>query len=135
MNSINYCPMEPLIIEGTNQLPSILFDKWHKTIRISGNSLPENPLEFYERVFEWFDRYIENPNEETRIEFKMDYFNTVSSKMIFEILKKTDVLYLKNQNVEVIWYYAEDDPDMEVAGEDFAAIVEAPFKLVSITLV
>lgn len=127
--------MEPLIIDGTKQEPNIVLDKWNNIFKISGSSLPENPLEFYERVFDWFDRYMEEPNKATQVEFKMDYYNTVSSKMFFEILKKIDDLYMRNNNVEVIWYYAEDDPDMEEAGEDFAAIVEAPFKLVSFTMV
>ena len=31
---------------------------------------------------------------------------------------------------EVNWYYEEEDEDMQEAGEDYAAIIQLPFKLV-----
>ena len=34
---------------------------------------------------------------------------------------------------EVFWYYEEEDEDMQEAGEDYAAIIQLPFKLVEMT--
>jgi len=31
---------------------------------------------------------------------------------------------------EVYWYFEEEDEDMQEAGEDYAAIIQLPFKLV-----
>ncbi len=126
--------MDTINIEGTNQTPKVVLDKQDNVIEISGNSLPENVQVFYTQVMDWIDEYSKDPNEETKVVFKMDYYNTASSKMIFEILKKFDKLHAEGNKVEIHWYYAEDDEDMEEAGEDYSSIVEVPFKLVSYTL-
>ncbi|MBN2519225.1 MAG: DUF1987 domain-containing protein, partial [Bacteroidales bacterium] len=98
---------------------------------ISGHSLPENVQIFYTPLLEWIDQYSQQPNSKTQVIFKMDYYNTASSKMIFEILKKFDKLHSAGNDVEIHWYYSEDDEDMEEAGEDYSSIVEVPFKLIS----
>ena len=35
---------------------------------------------------------------------------------------------------EVYWYYEEEDEDMQEAGEDYAAIIQLPFKLVETSM-
>ncbi len=126
--------MDTINIEGTNQTPKVVLDKENNILEISGNSLPENVQVFYTQVMDWIDEYSKDPNEETKVIFKMDYYNTASSKMIFEILKKFDTLHAEGKKVEIHWYYAEDDEDMEEAGEDYSSIVDVPFKLVSYSL-
>jgi hypothetical protein len=123
--------MEPIRIEGTNQTPKVILDKDNNIFEISGHSLPENVQVFYAPILEWIDQYIANPNEKTVVVFSMDYYNTASSKMLFEILKKFDKLHSNGKDVEIHWRYAEDDEDMQEAGEDYATIVEVPFKLIS----
>ncbi len=123
--------MDRINIEGSNQTPKVILDKEANKIEISGNSLPENVQVFYTPIIQWIDEYMKEPNEKTVVEFRMDYYNTASSKMIFEILKKFDKLYSDGNDVEIHWYFAEDDEDMEEAGEDYSSIVEVPFKLKS----
>ncbi|MFC2086957.1 DUF1987 domain-containing protein [Bacteroidota bacterium] len=123
--------MEVVNIDGTNQTPQVILDKSNGKLEISGHSLPENVQVFYGPLIEWFDQYIQDPNEKTVLEFRMEYYNTASSKMIFEILKKFDKLYMEGKDVEIHWYFSEDDEDMEEAGEDYSSIVEVPFKLMS----
>ncbi|MBN2519497.1 MAG: DUF1987 domain-containing protein [Bacteroidales bacterium] len=123
--------MDAIKIEGTSQTPKVIFDKENNQIEISGHSLPENVQIFYSPLLEWVDKYLESPNDKTQVVFKMDYYNTASSKMIFEILKKFDKLHGQGKDVEIHWYYSEDDEDMEEAGEDYSSIVDVPFKLIS----
>lgn len=124
--------MEAIAIKGTGQIPTITLDKEASRFEFSGPSLPEDAIEFYEPILKWIDNYAENPNEKTEVVFKIDYYNTASSKSIFEILKKFGSLYLAGKDVEIHWYYPEDDEDMQESGEDFSSIVTAPFKLISI---
>ena len=123
--------MDAIKIEGTSQTPKVILDKDNNQIEISGHSLPENVQIFYTPILEWIDKYLEDPNPKTEVVFKMDYYNTASSKMIFEILKKFDKLHTQGSETEIHWYYSEDDEDMEEAGEDYSSIVEVPFKLIS----
>jgi hypothetical protein len=124
--------MEAINVKRTGQIPKITLDKESNTFEFSGPSLPEDAIEFYEPILSWIDTYLENPNEKSDVVFKIDYYNTASSKMIFEILKKFGNLYLSGKDVEIHWYYPEDDEDMQEAGEDFSSVVTAPFKLISV---
>ena len=126
--------MEAIKIKKTGQIPNIILDKENNLFEFSGPSLPEDAIDFYAPIIEWLDDYLENPNEKTEVIFKIDYYNTASSKVIFEILKKFGGLYLSGKDVEIHWYYPEDDEDMMEAGEDFSSIVTAPFKLISVAV-
>jgi len=123
--------MVAINITGTHQIPEIILDKTNNKFELSGPSLPEDAIEFYKPILEWIDAYIENPNERTEVTFKIDYYNTASSKMIFEIIKKFDMLYGLKQDVLINWHYPDDDEDMQEAGEDFSSIVSVPFELIS----
>lgn len=123
--------MEILKIEPTSLTPYVLLDELGK-LELSGRSIPENSLEFYQPVYDWLDEYLTNPPEKTVIEVRLDYFNTSSSKCILDILKKIDKLEAKGLDVLVKWYYMENDEDMKEAGEDYGDLLEAPFDLISI---
>lgn len=116
--------MEIIHLEGTEDTPKILLDQKNGIFEISGRSLPEDSAEFYKPVLEWLDVYIENPNPTTNWVFKLEYFNTASSKLILDVLSKLEDI----PNITVSWYFHEDDEDMEEAGEEFSELVELPFE-------
>ena len=123
--------MEPFVMEGENQLPTIILDKEKGHFEISGQSLPENVHEFYSPVISWLEKYAQNPNPTTEVIFKMEYYNTASSKMLFAILEKFDEIFKAGNNVKVFWHYDQDDEDMLESGEDYADLVTAPFEFIS----
>ncbi len=116
--------MEIIHLEGTEDTPKILLDQKNGIFEISGRSLPEDSAEFYKPVLEWLDDYAKNPNPTTIWVFKLEYFNTASSKLILDVLSKLEDI----PNLTVSWYFHEDDEDMEEAGEEFAELVELPFE-------
>lgn len=122
--------MEELKIEPTNLSPYIHFDAAAGKLELTGRSIPENSLEFYQPVYEWLDAYVANPNEKTVIDVKLDYFNTSSSKCILDILKKVDKLEDAGFDVLIKWFYNENDEDMMEAGEDYGDLLDAPFELI-----
>ncbi|MDD2550788.1 MAG: DUF1987 domain-containing protein [Bacteroidales bacterium] len=123
--------MKSLNIKGTQETPHVIFDKESGVFSMSGKSLPEDVKEFYLPIIEWVAEYAQTPNKETKFTVKMDYFNTASSKMILEVFELFKEIHDKGFTVVVDWYYQEDDEDMHDAGEDYADIVEVPFKLIS----
>ncbi|MCS6821270.1 MAG: DUF1987 domain-containing protein [Microscillaceae bacterium] len=115
--------MEVINYPGTEDTPKIILDRNNGIFEISGRSLPEDSAEFYEPVLAWLEEYAKNPNPETTFIFKLEYFNTASSKLILDILSKLESI----SNTTVDWYFHEDDEDMEEAGCEFSELVEVPF--------
>lgn len=116
--------MQIINLEGTEDTPKIILDKQNGIFEISGRSLPEDSAEFYSPVLEWLDDYKLNPNGSTDFVFKLEYFNTASSKLILDLLSQLEEI----DGTTVQWYYHEDDEDMQEAGEEFSELVEVPFE-------
>jgi hypothetical protein len=124
--------MEPILIEGTPKTPTIKFDASTGVFDIKGRSIPENSVEFYKPLIDWLDLYKETPNNKTVVNIKLEYFNTSSSKCILDVFKKLETIHKAKNEVEVNWYYEEDDEDMLEAGEDYESIIRVPFKMIEI---
>jgi len=123
--------MEAKRIAGTDESPEIVLDKETKEFKFLGKSLPEDVKEFYDPVHQWIEEYVKNPNDETVVEFSMEYFNSASSKQILDILERFAVIAENGKKITVKWHFMEDDEDMEDAGESYADIVDVPFELIS----
>jgi hypothetical protein len=79
---------------------------------------------------DWLDEYAKSPVPKTQFKFELEYFNTSSSKNILEILKKLEKIYQDGHDIQITWYYDEDDEDMEETGEDYKALLSVPVELV-----
>jgi len=124
--------MEPIIIEGTPKTPTVHFDSSQGVFKLEGRSIPENSVEFYKPLVDWLDQYKENPLPKTTVEVKLEYFNTSSSKCILDVFKKLEMIHKAKNDVEIKWYYEEDDEDMLEAGEDYESIIRVPFEMIEI---
>ena len=122
--------MEPLDIKATNDTPRVLFDPDNNLFEISGRSLPEDVVTFYQPVLDWLDEYIRTPLKKTDFVFKYIYFNTATSKLVQDILTKLEHLQEKGSEVKVSWYYEQDDEDMLDLGIEFKENVDIAFEIV-----
>jgi hypothetical protein len=120
--------MELLRYKATSQYPEIILDKTKGVFEFSGNSLPEDAKTFYQPILQWWDAYTADPNHETIVKFKMVYYNTPSSKLIFQILKKIENLANLRHKVKIIWMYNDEDIDIREAGFDLAEHIKVPFE-------
>ena len=124
--------METITIPGTPKTPTVDMNVESGVIEIKGRSIPENSIDFYRPVVEWLDKYAESPAPETKVNIQLEYFNTSSSKCILDVFKKLEAIHKAKNEVEVNWYYEEDDEDMLEAGEDYESIIRVPFKMIEI---
>jgi len=124
--------MEPISIEGSPKTPTVKFDASEGIIEIKGRSIPENSIEFYKPLVDWLDEYKKDPLPLTKVNIQLEYFNTSSSKCILDVFKKLEAIHKARHDVEVNWYYEEDDEDMLEAGEDYESIIRIPFKMIEI---
>ncbi|HIE15304.1 MAG TPA: DUF1987 domain-containing protein, partial [Bacteroidales bacterium] len=97
----------------------------------SGRSMPEDVADFYQPILDWMDNTLKKHEGKIIFTFKMNYFNTASSKLILDILIRLEELFADGKDITVHWYYEEDDEDMMDAGEEYAEIVDVPFKIIS----
>lgn len=123
--------MEAKRLAGTDESPEIILDKSTNEFKFMGKSLPEDVKEFYTPILNWIEEYVVDPNDETVVEFNMEYFNSASSKQILDILERFAMVTDRGKKIMVKWHYMEDDEDMEDAGESYADIVNVPFELIS----
>jgi len=126
---INTRIMDKFYIKGTAETPTVSFDSTGNTFEISGKSLPEDVKEFYHPIIKWLTEYCQSPNDVTTLKVRMEYFNTASSKMILELFELLNKLHLSGRNAAIEWYYQEDDEDMMDAGNDYADMLDLPFKI------
>ena len=119
--------MTPLIIQESKATPRIYFDSDKNKFEITGNSLPEDVMEFYEPVYEWIRDYIHQPNPKTEVTIKLLYCNSSSAKVILDLLTLFEQIASKGFNVEVNWYYLEMDEDMLATGKEYESMLTIPF--------
>ena len=72
------------------------------------------------------------PLDKTVVNIRLEYFNTSSSKCILDVFKRLESIHRAKHDVEINWFYEEDDEDMLEAGEDYDSIIKVPFKMIEI---
>jgi hypothetical protein len=119
------CIMENLEIHATADTPHVLCDS-EGEILMTGRSLPEDPLKVFDQIFKWAEEFTK-PN--LLINFKLEYFNTASSKQIFNLIK----IFVENphvKDIQIKWYYEEGDYDSKETGEHFSHLFKIPFEFI-----
>lgn len=124
--------MDVITIAASPKTPYICADPVKGQIEIKGRSIPENSIEFYKPLVEWLELYGEQEMKTTQVKIQLEYFNTSSSKCVLDIFKRLEVMYRKGWNIEIYWYYDEDDEDMYESGVDYQSILTCPISLVEV---
>jgi hypothetical protein len=120
--------MEALRIEPTDDSPRVILDHEGNQFEISGKSLPEDVVDFYQPVLDWLIEYRKSPNPRTEFTFKLIYFNTASSKMILDILMIFEEMAEEGREVLIKWLSLDSDEDMQEAGREYEEMIEVPFE-------
>lgn len=66
-------------------------------------SILENAISFYKKILEWLDEYCKEPLENTELVIFLDVFNTSTSKILLDIVRKLEKVYKTGRNVKIIW--------------------------------
>ncbi len=125
--------MNTLIIEGKTNSPTVNFNCNTGLLKITGRSIPENPVKFYQPIEDWISSFLEtNPNKITFYIY-LDYLNTHSTECVLILIKKLESYYTAtNTEVKVIWNFDVDDEDMQILGSDLATLANVPFEIIEI---
>lgn len=115
--------------EGTGKTPAINFDPLAKSLLIKGRSIPEDPIAFYGPLMEALSNCSAASLPRFDVTINLEYFNTSSSRCIYNIFKKLELISKEGSSIVINWAYEEGDDEMLEVGEDFRAILDVPFKM------
>ncbi|MGB3618948.1 MAG: DUF1987 domain-containing protein [Catalinimonas sp.] len=124
--------LQDLRLKPSAKSPQVDFSADSGVLEISGKSIPENSHKLYEPLLAWLDEYTRQPAATTELHFKLSYFNSSSAEYILEMMRKLESIHLRGKPVRALWFYEEDDEDMQLIGEDFQAMLKLPLSLVLI---
>ena len=122
---------DKVYIPESKKNPELIFDKNKGYFFLGGRSMPYNANDFYVPVFQEVDEYLKNPNDETKVVFKLDYLDSSSSQLILALIYKFRTLFDKKKNVKVEWHFMEDDYDILETGETYSELSGIDFEFIS----
>ena len=111
--------MNNLHIAPTESTPEIHFDGTSGVLEIRGESYPENTAAFYAPVLDWVREYIDTTNTPTRLDIKILYFNSSSSKALMNLFDLLDAAAAKGKQVAINWHYESGNDSALEYGEEF----------------
>jgi len=117
--------MKDLLIKETEKTPSVSLNS-KGILKIEGRSIPEDAASFFKPILEWTKDFT---SEDVRVDIKLEYFNTSSSKFILEMLRAIEQ---KQKGIKIVvnWFYEEGDLDVLESGQYFESILGIPFKYI-----
>lgn len=119
-------------IKPTSNSPFIEFDPEIGSLTIVGQSHPEDPQEFYQDLVDILEEYCKNPKQQTKVIVDLEYMNTGTSRVIYNVFRKLETIVNDKREVEVHWRYEDDDEDMQDAGQIFSELTKLKFKLIGV---
>jgi hypothetical protein len=123
--------MSSIELKETSHSPRVIC-RPNGEITLYGRSIPENAIDFYMPILKWLEGYKNSPASETNYTFELDYINSISFKMIYEVLKVGRQLKESGHTVNVEWKYEEDDEEILDQGKTFEQKSGLNFKFTSI---
>lgn len=108
------------------------FDPSRGLIEFKGNSTPSNSLNFYQSIIMHLDEYMLSEEKGLIANMAFQYFNTSSSKCLYDLLKRLSSIHQKGRQVTVNWYYKIDDEEMREVGRDFSEIMDLEFNFIEL---
>ncbi len=113
--------MQTLSIEATKYTPQIEFDPTQGVFNIKGKSYPENTFEFYEPLLQWIKNYFfgDDFKKNATFNFEITYNNSSSSKVFYDLFDILEEAIDGGHQVNVNWYYDEDNEVALESGADF----------------
>lgn len=134
--------MDKIRLEPTEYTPGVLFDPDKLEFKMWGKSRPEDLAEFYFPLTEWWQNFInkiESKENHLNVSYitlniSIDYYNSASSKMIYDIIHLGKSLRKSDIDFKVNWHYLEDDEDIFDSALELAKELDMEFNMVKIEI-
>jgi len=124
--------MENLCLQPTTSTPLINLDSEHGILEISGESYPENSFEFYAPIKKWIREYLPVATARIHVNINLIYLNTSSTRCLIEILDDLDDAFKKGKDIQVTWFYDEENDRAAETAEEFKEDITLPFLITAV---
>lgn len=118
-------------LSATKNSPSISFDTKTGVLNIAGRSLIDNTNDFYKPIIDKITEYTGQPQKQTIVNIRIDYFNTTSSKYMYDLLCQLETIS-KISEVSINWYYEKEDDDIWELGQHLQNLLDVPFNMIGV---
>ncbi|BAP44246.1 DUF1987 domain-containing protein [Pseudomonas sp. 21LCFQ02] len=114
--------MDNFFIEATATSPEVDFRYDQRLLTIKGESYPENAAAFYAPIVQQLRDFLANcAGVEVTANIALAYFNSSSTKMLFNIFDTLDHAAMAGNKIVVNWYHDEEDETIFEFGEELQA--------------
>jgi len=124
--------MENIARSATEDSPEVSFNEVNKTLKITGNSYPENCETIYVPLTNFIDKYNVENNKILNLYFYYNLINSTSTMYIARIITRISELVKEGLVVTIKWCYDENDEELMDLGEKLSSISKLPFEFVPI---
>ena len=114
--------MKNLIVEAVPDspyYPEVNFNSETGVCELIGESYMEEAYKFYTPLLNWLKEYTLEMKKPVVLNLKLTYFNTNSSRLLLDMLDILKKSQESGNDIEINWFYEEDDPDVKDEVEDF----------------
>jgi len=122
--------MDDFFVKRTFNTPEVELRPSEGILKIEGRSIPEDPGEYYDIILQKLEDYYRNPQKVTRIDIKLEYINSGSSKYMLEMFRIVKRNFDNGNDCLVNWFYEEDDESILELGQHYRNTINIPFKMV-----
>lgn len=117
--------MENIVIAASERSPEVLFDFAASTLKLKGESYPEDVAAFYGPLLTALDKWLAGLNKTAlTLDIELVYFNSSSAKALMNLLLLLEKAGAAGNQVVVNWHFNSEDDTMQEFGEDFAEDLE-----------
>ena len=97
---------------------------------ITGNSRPEDAKHFYKPVFDWIEEFRKLNPPKINLTLDLDYINSVSIRIILNLLETLKGVVKDKNDFKVIWKYDANDTDMMDQGKILEKTLDHTFEFI-----
>ncbi|MCL2086736.1 MAG: DUF1987 domain-containing protein [Oscillospiraceae bacterium] len=105
--------------QRTGSTPYVFIDGDKGYIKLEGESFHENVVEFFKDINAWLDSFLASEFTELTFDCAMEYFNSSTAKLLFNMLLNMDDYAIDGKKVVVNWITTVDNDIIIECGEDF----------------
>ncbi len=110
-------------LRGGDREPYFDFRAKEGVLNIYGRSVPEHTVAYYRPALIWLNNFMLDMPKFTEMNLYFEYFDTTSSKVLFDIFNKlTKSAKQKGFELNINWYCPSDDEDMLDIVMDYSSL-------------
>jgi hypothetical protein len=121
--------MSVLEIPAKEAAPYVRFDEENGTLQIKGKSYDDDVVMLFNMLRTKLKAFGSNDPEKLDVNIYLKYFNTSSSKCLFDLLSDLKELEDNGTKLSIIWNFVEGDEEMGEEIEDFRDSLDMEFDI------